>query len=134
MKTRKIGVIVLTITIGLAVMANTVKFKQTGCNYNPLDNYLSLKLSNGVSEKRVRFVDDGIIFDSTTIGMTYAKDYQDITSVTFKNEDKTTAYLVIEFKGGKKEDVGIIEHTCLVSLETFLKKNSESDGLTVNHH
>jgi len=122
---------ILTIIIGFTVMANALEYRQTSCKYNQVDKYISIKLSNGLTEKRVRFVTDGIIFDSSTIGMTFAKDYPDIAVISFKKTESELGFLSVEFIGqdSEREDVGIIDVNCLNDLKSFLKGNSESSGI-----
>ena len=53
-------------------MAHTLTFKQTDCTYSPESKYVWIKLHNGVEEKGLSFVSDGVIFDSALFGMSMA--------------------------------------------------------------
>lgn len=79
----KLGIILTLGFTGLVVMANALSYKQTGCEYTPDDRYIWIEFDNGVQEKGISFVSDGVKFYSAIPGMTYAKDYPEITKVTY---------------------------------------------------
>ncbi len=125
----KPGIILALGFTGLMVMANTLSYKQTSCEYAPDDKYIWIELDNGVQKKGVRFVSDGVIFDSSIIGMTYAKDYPDITQVTYGNGKEGLGVLSVEFmeRGQlEHEEVGNIDEECWKNLKALLAANPGS--------
>ena len=126
-------ILILSFT-GLIVMANALSYKQTSCEYAPDDKYIWIEFDNGVQEKGIRFVSDGVIFDSSIIGMTYAKDYPDITSVAYGKGKDGMGLLSVEFTEDgqlEREEVGNIDEQCWKNLKALLAANPLSRQIKI---
>ncbi|MDP5211119.1 hypothetical protein [Microbulbifer sp. 2205BS26-8] len=130
----KLGIFLVLSFAGLMVVANTLSYKQTSCKYRPESKYIWIKFDNGVQEKGVRFVSDGVIFDSSIIGRTYAKDYPDITRVAYGKGKGGLGLLTVEFMEGgqlEREKVGNIDEQCWKNLKTLLAANPLSRKIEI---
>lgn len=120
------GIILVFGLTGLMVMASSLSYKQTSCEYRPNDRYIWIKFDNGVQEKGISFVSDGVKFYSAIPGMTYAKDYPDITKVTYGERKSGLGFLSVEFTEDgqlEHEEVGDIDEQCWRNLKTLLAAN-----------
>ena len=128
------AILVLSFT-GLVVMANTLSYKQTSCKYSAEDKYIWIKFDNGVQEKGISFVSDGVIFDSSIVGMTYAKDYPDIIGVIYGKGEKGLGLLsidLIENDGPvERENIGSIDEQCWNNLKSLLSNNPVSNHIKI---
>lgn len=114
---------------GLVVMANSLSYKQTSCKYRPDHRYVWIKLDNGVQKKGIAFVSDGVIFESSIIGMTYTKGYPDTKKIVYGKGKEGLGHLAVEYtEDGQlgREDVGYINERCWKNLKTLIAANPDS--------
>ncbi len=130
----KPGIVLILGFTGLMVMANTLSYKQTSCKYKPDDQYIWIKLDNGIQKKGISFVSDGVIFESSVVGMTYAKDYPDITRVVYGKGEDGLGLLSVEFTENgqsEREEVGNIDEPCWGNLKALLAVNPLSRNIEI---
>ena len=129
---RAVAVILLGF-IGWFIMAKTLLFKQTDCTYNPEDRYIWVELSNGVNEKGVSFVSDGVIFDSDVFGMSTTANYDEVMRVVYGEGELGYGQLTVELKleGNmlKKKDIGLVEQQCWIDMKKLLAANPLSQHI-----
>lgn len=128
------GIILVLVFTGLMVMTNALSYKQTSYEYKPADKYIWIELDNGVQEKGISFVSDGVKFYSAIPSKTYAKDYPDITQVTFGKGKDGLGLLSVEFiedEQLEREEVGKIDEQCWENLKTILAANPLSRQIKI---
>ena len=121
--------------IGWIAMANVLTYKQFDCIYNSKDKYIWIKLNNNVDDKGLRFVSDGVIFDSSVFGFSRASDYDAITRVVFGEGEQDYGYLTVERKTREGdiavEEIGLVDAQCWRNLKELVIANPLSQHITM---
>lgn len=126
------AIILATLTFSVwLVMANTLTYEQADCIYRPVNKYIWIKMSNGVQEKGVRFASDGVIFDSSIVGETYARNYPTILKIGYKKSGDNRGVFWMEFVEGNQE-IGIIKDKCWAELKELVSSNPISKHIVID--
>lgn len=92
------------------------------------ETYVAVRLENGLDEKGVTFTSTGIIFVSSELGFNYAKDYADLTRVSYSVEN-TRGLMKVEFIQDEAlivEEYPGVTGACWEQVHSFLESKAES--------
>lgn len=114
------------------VIAMGSDFEETKCVVSREGGYVSITLSDGVREKAVNFVSDGITYWSQLPGGSSAEGYEGVSKLVYEVEGSAlSGTLSIEFKDATREPniVGKVENECWQGLTQLMNKKSDTSHI-----
>lgn len=124
-RARIFGFVAVCLTSGIVVAMGS-DFKQSSCVTSQEGKYVSITLSDGVREKVVNFVSDGITYWSQPPGGSSAGDYEDVSQIVYEGEDNSSGMLSIEFTDASRKPklIGVIDSECWHDVMRLMKSNA----------